>query len=253
MKKFSTLDDAKGRRRNGLFVAEGTKCICDLSRTYQIEYLFASAEWLASHGDLGARNVVSATPSQLHSLTRLSTTPPAIACFRLPDAPPSEIPENGTRRLVLALDRIQDPGNLGTILRTADWMGVRTVVASPDTVDAFNPKTVQASMGAIAQVHVYYMPLTEYLRSLPQEIPVYATFLDGENVYTEPFSHPGGVLVMGNEGKGISAEVEVMATRRLTIPSWPPGEACAESLNVATATAIVMSQYCARKFKDSNG
>ncbi len=148
---------------------------------------------------------------------------------------------------MLALDRIQDPGNLGTILRTCDWMGIRTVVASVGTADVFNPKVVQASMGAIASVSVYYTDLAEWLKRLPAEVPVFGTYLDGKNIYTEPLSGKG-VLVMGNEGRGISEETTQYINRKLYIPPFGVEAPASESLNVATATAIALSQFRQRQF-----
>lgn len=145
--------------------------------------------------------------------------------------------------LVLALDRVQDPGNIGTILRCCDWMGVDTVIASADTVDCFNPKAVQASMGALAHVKVYYTDLAEYLGSI--DAPVYGTFLDGENIYREALSECG-VIIMGNEGKGISHEIEKFVNRRLYIPPYPTDSVHVESLNVGMATAITLSQFRSR-------
>lgn len=238
LKKYASLADRKGRQRAGLFAAEGTKCVCDLARRYTVEHLYALPEWLAEHGNLGAQNVTEATPAMLRSLTFLVATPPVIACFRLPLQSAVPQADEALRRPVLALDCIQDPGNMGTIIRTADWMGIRTIIASPDCVDVFNPKTVQASMGALAQVDVFSMPLEQYLQSLPQGVPVMGTFLDGTNVYNHRWSK-GGVLVMGNEGKGISKQTEQYVTERLLIP--PVGEQpVAESLNVAIATAMIL-------------
>ena len=143
--------------------------------------------------------------------------------------------------LSLVLDRIQDPGNLGTIMRIADWFGIRQIICSHDTVDVFNPKVVQATMGAISRVKVVYEDLPEFLKSNP-DVPCYGTFLDGENLYgTELSAH--GFIVMGNEGQGISDEVARLTGRRLTIPSYPVGVATSESLNVGMATAIVVGEF----------
>lgn len=236
LKKAATLDDAKGRRRAGLFAAEGTKCVCDLARRFAIRRLLALPEWLDGHGDLGADETTPCTREELRSVTRLTATPPVIAFFALPDEEPAPAGTDGG--CVLVLDRIQDPGNLGTILRTCDWMGIRRVVASPDTADCFNPKTVQATMGALAQVSVSYTDLPQWLTSLDGSVPVYGTFLNAADAYAEPFAGEC-VIIMGNEGRGISPEVGRLVNRPVTIPAAPG--ACAESLNVATATAIVLA------------
>lgn len=236
-KEFASLDDAKGRRRSGMFVAEGRKCVETLiDGGFSPRYLFADVE-----SDFDIPGAVRVKRGLLRDITRLSATPQVIAFFELPDHDEAADPSAPATSLVLALDRIQDPGNMGTILRTADWMGVRTVVASRDTVDIFNPKTVQASMGAIASVKVVYTDLAEYLGSLNKDIPVYGTFLDGADIYSSPLS-PCGVVVMGNEGSGVSAPVAARVNSRLFIP--PFGDGCvSESLNVSIATAVVLSQF----------
>ena len=238
IKRIASLDDAKGRRRSGLFVAEGSKCVLDLARTFTVHTLIAEPAWLEGHPEVRAREYVAAAAATMNAITRLTTRPPVIALFDLPNPKAAPAAELVTREAVVVLDRIQDPGNLGTILRTCDWMGIRRVVASPDTVDAFNPKVVQATMGALAQVEVAYTELPAWLDGLADGTPVYGTFLGGEDIYDTDFA-AGGVIVMGNEGRGISPEVEARVSRRITIPAAPG--ACAESLNVATATAMVLS------------
>lgn len=247
MREFASLDDAKGRRRTGLFVAEGTKCVLELAARFACGYLFALPDWLAEHSaEISVATAVEAKPQTLRELTRLTATPPVIAFFRLPE-PEQEPPADYVLdNLVVALDRVQDPGNLGTILRTCDWMGVHTVVASTDCVDAFNPKAVQSTMGALSRVNIIYTDLPQWLSSLGVA-QVYGTFLDGDNIYRSELTR-GGVLVMGNEGRGISDAVAACVSRRLLIPSWPPGAEAVESLNVATATAIALSQFRSRLF-----
>lgn len=240
-KEFASLDEVKGRRKSGLFVAEGTKCILQLLPGFTVKYLFALEEWLEEHGrDIEAEYKVCVNKATLRELTRLSTTPPAIAFFNLPEA--KTTPEQLGDELVLALDRVQDPGNLGTILRTADWFGVKTVVCSIDTVDCFNPKTVQATMGALANLNIVYLDLAQWLGSL-EHTPVYGTFLDGENIYRSELPQRA-VIVMGNEGRGIGAEVEKEVTHRVLIPSFDSG--CVESLNVGVATGVVLSLFRAK-------
>ena len=252
-KELHSLDDVKGRRRSGLFVAEGTKCVLELAVTFKARYLFARPEWLLEHGDaFDAGSVIECGASVLREITRLGTTPPVIACFELP--PAAECPDRSffESKLVLALDRVQDPGNLGTILRTCDWMGVRTILATHDTVDAFNPKTVQATMGALARVRVVYCDLVEVLSSLEGSVPVYGTFLDGDNIYSAALSH-NGVVVMGNEGSGISEAIESHISRRLYIPPYPADAQTVESLNVGSATAIVLSEFRGAYFRAQSG
>ena len=146
-----------------------------------------------------------------------------------------------SKSLCLALDNIQDPGNLGTIIRLADWFGIEDIFCSTGTVDVFNPKTVQATMGAIARVKVHYCDLPKLISSL-KGIPVYGTFLDGNVIYSETLS-ANGLIVMGNEGNGISREVEALINRRLYIPNYPQERETSESLNVAIATAVVCAEF----------
>lgn len=236
LKRYGSLDGAKYRRREGIFVAEGTKCVLDLSRAYTLESAYSSAEWAQEHPEFP---VTVVDKSELKELTRLISVPPVIAFFKLPEA--DTIPKWKPSEFVIALDRIQDPGNLGTIIRTADWMGVNTIVASVDTVDAFNPKTVQATMGALASVKVYYTDLAAWLEALPSGIEVYGTFLEGDNIF-ETYVNAEGVAVMGNEGQGISKEIERFVSLKVTIPPPPGYTPAAESLNVATATAMVLAR-----------
>lgn len=244
IKDFDSLDTAKGRRRTGLFVAEGGKCVSELMYRFECEYLFVR-KGTAIDACCTANQTIEANGEVMRRLSRLSSAPDVIAFFHIPDNNPA-LPDG--HELVLALDRIQDPGNLGTILRCCDWMGVHTIVASDDTADIYNPKTVQASMGALAHVEVVYTDLPVYLSKLGMDVPVYGTFLDGANIYTEPLSE-NGVVVMGNEGSGISAAVAAAVSRRILIPSWPPESDTVESLNVGMATAITLSQFRARQFQ----
>lgn len=245
-KEFSQLDDARHRRASGLFVAEGTKCVLELAAAFTPRYVFADAEWIAANGGvLAGCPVVESRRQTLRELTRLGTTPPVIAYFELPE--PAGLPTGETlaSQLIVALDRVQDPGNLGTILRTCDWMGVHTVVATTDTVDAFNPKTVQATMGALARVRVVYTDLAAFIADAGDTVPIYGTFLHGTDIYHTTLTS-NGIIVMGNEGRGISPEVARHVNRALYIPPYPADAAAVESLNVAIATAIILSQFRGR-------
>jgi TrmH family RNA methyltransferase len=146
------------------------------------------------------------------------------------------------KNLCLVLDDVQNPGNLGTIVRLADWFGIEHIFCSKGCADIYNPKTVQATMGGIARVQVHYVDLPEMLKSLEVGIPVYGTFLDGENMYQKTMENRG-LIVMGNEGKGVSKEVEAFVSERLYIPNYPAGRETSESLNVAIATAIVCAEF----------
>ena len=179
------------------------------------------------------------------SASLLNAPQQVIALFRLPAADCNL--DALTSQLTLVLDRVQDPGNLGTIVRIADWFGIRNIVCSCDTVDVFNPKTVQATMGALARVRVTYTDLVPFLKSLPDGFPVYGTFLEGDNIYQLDLPQKA-IIVMGNEGNGISEEVERLVNSKLFIPSFPPNEPTSESLNVAVATAITCAEFRRRNF-----
>ena len=142
----------------------------------------------------------------------------------------------------MALDDIQDPGNLGTIIRIADWFGIKNIVCSHLSADAFGHKTVQATMGALARVNMHYVDLLKYIQELPNQFPVYGTFMDGNDLYAETLT-TNGLIIMGNEGNGISQAVSELINHRLTIPSYPKNEATSESLNVAVATSIVCAEF----------
>ena len=144
--------------------------------------------------------------------------------------------------LCLMLDGVQDPGNLGTIIRLADWFGIHHVVCSEDTADAFAPKVIQATMGAITRVAIHYTNLTAFLAELPTDVPIYGTFLEGDNIYEKALT-PNGVLIMGNEGKGIRPETQPFVNQKLFIPPHPLGCETSESLNVAIATAICCAEF----------
>lgn len=238
IKKIASLDDAKGRRRTGWFIAEGSKCVCDLARRFSPSLLVAQEQWLEEFGKLNAEEVVVATPAMIAQVSRLHTLSPVFAVFNLPEPEPMPKADCIKNQTVLVLDRIQDPGNFGTIVRTCDWLGIRQIVASNDSVDCFNPKAVQASMGALAGVAVSYGNLPEWLATLPKNTEIYGTFLGGENAFKSKLNK-NSVIIMGNEGQGISSEVERFVSRRITIPAAPG--AVSESLNVATATAIILA------------
>ena len=188
---------------------------------------------------LQAENIIEVSTDELSRASLLKTPQQVLAIFEQPEYE-TDISVI-SRSLCLALDDVQDPGNLGTIIRLADWFGIEHIFCSLNTVDVYNPKTIQATMGGIARVKLHYVSLPELIRSL-KDIPVYGTFLDGENMYTQQLSS-NGLIVMGNEGNGIGKEVEELITRKLYIPNYPSERETSESLNVAIATAVVCAEF----------
>ena len=247
IKFIRQLEQKKFRRREGLFVAEGTKVVGDLLAHYQPHSLFATQEWLAQHSShltLLTSHLYPVTDDELRRLSFLRHPQQVLALFPIPLPPNISLtshPSPLTSELSLALDGIQDPANLATIIRIADWFGIHDIYCSEDTVDAWNPKVVQATMGSIARVDIIYISLSDLIDSLPTDFPVYGTLLDGENIYTHPLT-PYGLIVMGNEGNGISPEIRQRVNHRLLIPSYRQDDT-AESLNVAIATAITCSEF----------
>lgn len=239
IKYIHSLELKKVRKEEKVFIAEGPKLVGDLLGHFPCKFLAATSDWLTEHPSVNAAEVVTATTGELSRASLLKTPQQVLALFEQPEY--SYDIETIRRSLCLALDDVQDPGNLGTIIRLADWFGIEHIFCSPNTVDVFNPKTVQATMGGIARVKVHYTPLPDLICSLG-EIPVYGTFLDGKNMYEQSLS-PNGLIVMGNEGNGIGKEVEALINRKLYIPSYPQERETSESLNVAIATAVVCAEF----------
>lgn len=243
IKSISRLDSASHRRREGLFMAEGAKCVTDTLGHFTLHLIAATAAWWDEHPDLARLpEAVTATARDLGRMSHFSTPPQVIAVYRLPELPLEPVLPIGEP--VLALDTLQDPGNLGTIIRTADWMGIHTVIASRDTVDCFAPKVVQATMGSISRVTVYYVDsLADTLRHHARRgRQVYGTLLEGEDLYRTADLVRDPILVIGNEGRGISDAVKATLTRALTIPSANPVAPHGESLNAAVAASLAMAR-----------
>lgn len=239
IKYIRSFDSKKVRKEEKAFLAEGPKVTGDLLPVFHCHFLAATAQWLEGHPGIEAEEIVEVGQEELTRASLLKTPQQVLAIFEQPQYEMNYDVVNSS--LSLALDDIQDPGNLGTIVRLADWFGIEHIVCSPNTADVFSPKAIQATMGAIARVKVHYGPLHEFI-SHSGKIPVYGTFLDGENIYRKALSH-NGIIIMGNEGNGISADVERLVTDKLYIPSFPPERETSESLNVAIATAIVCAEF----------
>lgn len=222
IKLIHSLETKKGREKAGLFVAEGPKVVNDLLHAgFTAENIFEDIE-------------------DIKKISFLQHPQSMLGVFKLPRN--EHYTEFSITQLVLALDGVQDPGNLGTIIRVADWFGIKDIFCSLDTADCWNPKVVQATMGSIARVQLHYVDLNKMVESLPADYPIYATLLDGENIYKQELTHHG-MIVMGNEGKGISPILRTKINRKLYIPNYSSNEDTAESLNVAIATSIVCAEF----------
>ena len=223
MKQIRSLSQKKFRDGTGLFVVEGEKMVEEALRSgFEVVKVYREEE-------IGSE--------AMSRITLLTSPSPALAIVRKREV------KSEMDGLILALDALRDPGNVGTILRIADWFGIRTILASHDTVDIYNPKVVQATMGAIFRVNVKYCDLPAELRKASSEgIQIFGTFLEGENIYRTQL--PGsGIIVMGSESFGISPAVAECVTKKLTIPSFAGEGPTSESLNVAIATAIVCNEF----------
>lgn len=242
-KFIASLQQPKHRKREGLFVLEGTRAVLDTMPFFEVTHFVVTAQWLEAHGAELPHGFDAVTVARADDMSRMSSqsTPQGVlaVCRMREYAEDFELRDG---ELLLALDRVQDPGNLGTIMRVADWFGVTRILASEDTVDMYNPKVIQASMGAVARVEVRYCDLVESLRGLGTMVPVYGTFLDGEDIYGTQLSR-GGVVVMGNEGNGISPAVEAVVSRRIRIPTYPADRDAVESLNVSMAAGITLAEF----------
>lgn len=226
VKMVRSLQQKKFRDELGLFVAEGEKCVSELLKSFRLELLITPDK---------------ATDVEISQMSSLRTPQGVIGVFhqREDDATFSSF-----NSLVVALDGVQDPGNLGTIIRTCDWFGIRDIYCSHDTADCYNPKVVQATMGALARVHIHYVDL-EKIITLARDwnMPVYGTLLNGVNLYKSKIDKTRGIIVMGNEGNGISDAIRALVTHPLCIPSFPENAETSESLNVSIATAITLAEF----------
>ena len=267
IKLVKSLQQKKYRDETGLFVAEGEKCVEELCKGFELVHLFINGEAHKREAINGeaykhevppvGKEAIHVSQTQLEQMSGLRTPQGVIGVFHKREAINGEAyKREAINSLTLVLDGIQDPGNLGTIIRTCDWFGVRTILCSPDTADCYNPKVVQATMGALARVQIHYLDLPEWLQS-QTTLPVYGTLLDGRDMY-EVLQSAGrsnseaingeahkreAIIIMGNEGNGISQAVRPYITNPIRIPSYPKDAETSESLNVAIATAIVLAEF----------
>jgi TrmH family RNA methyltransferase len=232
IKLITSLHQKKQRISHQLFFAEGIKVIQELIESkFDLVHLFTTQN---DFQEVSNDKKVIITESELKKITALATPNTCLAVFKIPNE--KTILETG---LILALDSIRDPGNLGTILRLCDWFGIEQIICSKETVDIYNPKVVQATMGSIARVNLSYIDLKAFINQT--QLPVFGTFMDGTTIYKTELPQKG-IIIMGNEANGISPEIEKLVQNRLSIPRFGTLQKT-ESLNVATATAIVLSEF----------
>ena len=232
IKLITSLQQKKYRSIEKLFFAEGVKVIQELVQSnFELEHLFTNQN---DFDEIPTSRKTIVSDTDLKKISALTTANTCLAVFKIPKS--KAVVQKG---LIVALDAIRDPGNLGTIIRLCDWFGVENLVCSTTTVDVYNPKVVQATMGSIARVNVSYVDLNEFIKTA--NIPVFGTFMEGTIIYKEKLPKEG-IIILGNEANGISDAIEKNCQHRLTIPRF--GEVMqTESLNVATATAIILSEF----------
>lgn len=243
IKTIASLKLGKYRKQLGLFMAEGSTNVLDfIAGGLKVEELFATEGWLEKNGkSLKGAICLAVTENDLKKITNLKTPSEVVGIFQIPD---NSLPDlNNYDDLAIMLDDIRDPGNLGTIIRTADWFGIRQVICSEKTVDVYNPKVVQASMGSLGRVRVNYCNLEEVIRSKPDFIKVFGAVLNGTNIDEIPKPHRG-IIMIGNESRGISKELLKLIDEKITIPNIPlPDGSSAESLNASIAAAIIFYEF----------
>lgn len=232
IKLITSLQQKKYRKQEQLFFAEGVKVVQELlNSNFELQDLFTTKQDFLT---VSKNKVHAISETELKKISALTTPNTCLAVFKIPKA--KEMVEKG---LIVTLDDVRDPGNLGTIIRLCDWFGIETLFCSEESVDIYNPKVVQATMGSISRVNVVYGNLEAFLTKT--KLPVFGTFMDGKNIYQEKLPKDG-IIIMGNEANGISSSVEKLISERIAIPRFGNLQVT-ESLNVATATAIILSEF----------
>jgi TrmH family RNA methyltransferase len=233
IKLITGLQQKKYRKQYELFIAEGIKVIQELlNSNFELHHIYTADVQLFK--GISADKVTVITAEELKKISALTTPNECLALFKM--AWPAGIKEQG---LIIALDEVRDPGNLGTIIRLCDWFGIKQIICSLQCADMYNPKVVQATMGSLSRVNVSYTDLNDFLKETA--LPVFGTFMDGENIYNTQLPEEG-VIIMGNEANGISSQIEQQVSHRIAIPRFGDLQRT-ESLNVATATAIILSEF----------
>ncbi|WP_397445553.1 TrmH family RNA methyltransferase [Polaribacter sp. R77954] len=232
LKVITSLSQKKYRQKHQLFVAEGVKVVAELINSpFKVDTLFALDNFETT---ISKEKIVRISEKELQKISNLKSPNKVLALFKIPEEKPLQ-----NTGLIIVLDAINDPGNLGTIIRLCDWFGVTELICSKDTVDCYNPKVVQASMGSLTRIPVKYLDLEVYLKST--KITTFIADMDGQNVYQSDLTKEA-ILIMGNEANGVSEEIKSLVTHKLSIPRFGEIQKT-ESLNVATATAILLSEF----------
>lgn len=232
LKLITSLQQKKYRIKSGFFIAEGIKVVNEfLNSTISCEHLYCTEDYV---GEIADFNPEIISEKELKKISTLKSPNKILGVFKIPTY--NQVKEKG---VLLALDNIKDPGNLGTIIRLCDWFGIKQLICSPETVDCYNTKVVQSTMGSLARVSIIYRDLNTFLKDT--NLPIYGALLEGENVYQSELNKDS-ILVMGNESNGISKEITQLITHKITIPRFGDLKQT-ESLNVATATAILLSEF----------
>ena len=248
IKLICSLQKKKFRDQHQLFIAEGYKLVADLLNSKLeakqiIHTKQANTSIFSKHK--GKFDLIECEPSDIKKISNLKTPSDVIGIFKIPNSEYTN--QDISDSLSILLDDVQDPGNLGTIVRIADWFGIQHIFCSKNTVDLYNPKVIQATMGAIARVKVIYTDLPQLVNDfVSPNFAVYGTFLEGETLYKSELSSKG-FIIMGNEGKGISPELKPRVSKKLFIPNFPSDQPTSESLNVSVACSIVCSEFRRRQ------
>lgn len=244
IKKIRSLHQKKYRQKFNVFIAEGEKTVLELlqSGKFLLEHLFLLDNCQESDRILQIKSFQHelASVKEISQMSAFKTPANVLAVFKRPE---EQFIDEIFNDIFIVLEDINDPGNLGTIIRIADWFGINNLVCSKNTVDVYNPKTIQATMGSIARVNVFYEELSAFFKNLGKDIPVYGTFMNGDNIYHASLENNGAILI-GNESKGISEKLSSFVSKKLSIPSYPAGDnSGTESLNASIATAVVCAEF----------
>ena len=242
IKTIASYKLAKFRNQDEVFVVEGVKMVDELLRSnHTIEMICATNKWIEEHNKIPSQislNIQEIKTQDLERISSLTTPNQVLAIVKRKESNPIELKS----QLVIALDEIKDPGNLGTIVRIADWFGIENIICSENTVDIYNPKAIQATMGSLFRVNITYTNLFQYFQTLPSYYPIYGTIIEGgKNIYHQNLQQEG-IIVIGSESHGISQEIKQLITHPLTIPSFSKQQG-PESLNASIATSIICSEF----------